>query len=143
MGEGRASQALPLRLPVTLTLPLRPVQVSDGLRGEATVSWYGEAVGVQGESKRQLDAAVLDLWLLATASSEVLVSRGSTYSYVAHGLGNRPATIYGASHNSAAAHGSSACDCKMTHHLASLSLFLGQCRKTRHFAGSEIVAPSC
>ena len=110
MGDGRASQALPLRLPVTLTLPLRPVQVSDGLRGEATVSWYGEAVGVQGESKRQLDAAVLDLWLLATASSEVLVSRGSTYSYVAHGLGNRPATIYGASHNSAAAHGSLA-DC--------------------------------
>jgi len=80
-------------------------QVGEGLRGDARVLWYGEAVGVQGESKRQLDAALLDLWLLGSASDEILVSRGSTYSYVAHGLGNKPATIYGASHNSAAAHG--------------------------------------
>ena len=80
-------------------------QVGEGLRGDARVLWYGEAVGVQGESKRQLDAALLDLWLLGSASDEILISRGSTYSYVAHGLGKKPATIYGASHNSAAAHG--------------------------------------
>ena len=80
-------------------------QVGEGLRGDARVHWYGEAVGVQGESKKQLDAALLDLWLLGSASDEILISRGSTYSYVAHGLGKKPATIYGASHNSAAAHG--------------------------------------
>ena len=80
-------------------------QVAEGLHGDARVLWYGEAVGVQGESKKQLDAALLDLWLLGSASDEILISRGSTYSYVAHGLGKKPATIYGASHNSAAAHG--------------------------------------
>ena len=41
----------------------------DGVR----VEWYGDAVGVQGETRARLDAAVLDLWLLGTAG--LLVSR--------------------------------------------------------------------
>ena len=43
--------------------------------GGAEVAWYGEAVGVQGESKHKLDAAVLDLHLLGRLSREILVSR--------------------------------------------------------------------
>lgn len=39
------------------------------------MAWYGEAVGVQGESKHKLDAAVLDLHLLGRLSREILVSR--------------------------------------------------------------------
>ena len=99
----------------------------DGVR----VEWYGDAVGVQGETRAQLDAAVLDLWLLGTAE-ELLVSRGSTFSYVAHGLAGRAATVYGLSHNSNAGHGR-----------------LGECARVPtaepsfHMLGRAIGRPAC
>ena len=74
-------------------------------RREAAVDVRADVEAIVARVKSEGDAALLDLWLLGAASDEILVSRGSTYSYVAHGLGNKPATIYGASHNSAAAHG--------------------------------------
>jgi len=101
---------------------------------KTAVLWWGDAVGVQGETPHQLDAAVIDLWLLGNMSSEVLVSRGSTYSYVAHGLSGRRATVYGVSHNSAAS-GGILSDCasipttEASFHLARRALQSKQCRR--------------
>ena len=67
-------------------------------------------------------------------SSELLVSRGSTYSYVAHGLSGRRATVYGVSHNSAAS-GGTLSDCgsipttEASFHLARRAVQGKQCRR--------------
>lgn len=74
-------------------------------------------------------------------------SQGSTYSYVAHGLGGVPAVVYGASHNSAAAHGGLG-DCEAVptaeaaFHLLNRALGAPECRAGVKRAGPLFRASS-
>lgn len=63
------------------------------------VLWHGRAVGVQSASVNATSAAVFDLWAMG-AAAEVLVTPGSTFGYVAHGLAGSRATQYGGTHTS-------------------------------------------
>ena len=60
---------------------------------------YGKAVEAQGESEATSDSAMADMLLMGGAT-EVLISPGSTFGYVAHGLSGGRATLYGGTHTS-------------------------------------------
>lgn len=67
------------------------------LKDVARVVWYEHGVEKQGVSRHAMDSAVIDLWLLGS-TQEVLLSKASTFGYVAHALSHGAATIFGPSH---------------------------------------------
>lgn len=75
-----------------------------------SVHWLGRSMEAQGESAAASDSALLDMMLMGGAT-EVLVTPGSTFGYVAQGLAGRRATVYGGTHTSRELVGPSAQDC--------------------------------
>ena len=74
------------------------------------VHWFGASVEAQGESSAAADSALADMTLMGTAT-EVLITPGSTFGYVAHGLGGARASTYGGTHTSRELVGPAAHDC--------------------------------
>ena len=75
-----------------------------------TTHWFGKSVEAQSESASGADSALADMLLMGGAV-EVLVTPGSTFGYVVHGLSGGRATLYGGTHTSRELVGPKAGDC--------------------------------
>ena len=74
------------------------------------VHWFGKSMEAQAESTAGADSALADMLLMGGAR-EVLVTPGSTFGYVVHGLSGGRATLYGGTHTSRDLVGPAALDC--------------------------------